>query len=267
MLYNAFNGQLNTDGTVMDYIKFGSGPRNLIMIPGLGDGLKTVKGLALPMAFMYREFAKDFTVWTFSRKQPLETDATTRTMASDLARAMESLGIGSACILGVSQGGMIAQWLAIDNPEKVEKLALVVTMARQNETVQSVVQSWIEMAEKDDFKSMTIDNFEKSYTDSYLKSYRPFYPLIVPFMKPKDKQRFLIQARSCLSHNADDSLLNIKCPVIVIGGAQDKIAGAQASYQISEKIKDSKLIIYQQYGHALYEEAKDFNKIIKEFFV
>ena len=72
MLYNAFNGQLNTDGTVMDYIKFGSGPRNLIMIPGLGDGLKTVKGLALPMAFMYREFAKDFTVWTFSRKQPLK---------------------------------------------------------------------------------------------------------------------------------------------------------------------------------------------------
>ena len=54
---------------------------------------------------------------------------------------------------------------------------------------------------------------------------------------------------------------------IVIGGAQDKIVGAQASYQISEKIKDSKLIIYQQYGHALYEEAKDFNKIVKEFFV
>ena len=152
-------------------------------------------------------------------------------------------------------------------PEKVEKLALVVTLARQNETVQPVVQSWIEMAEKDDFKSMTIDNFEKSYTDSYLKNYRPFYPLIVPFMKPKDKQRFLIQARSCLSHNAADSLLNIKCPVIVIGGAQDKIVGAQASYQISEKIKDSKLIIYQQYGHALYEEAKDFNKKVMEFLI
>ena len=41
------------DGTVkignisLNYISFGKGKKNLIMIPGLGDGLKTVKGTAL----------------------------------------------------------------------------------------------------------------------------------------------------------------------------------------------------------------------------
>ncbi|MBE6865511.1 MAG: alpha/beta hydrolase, partial [Ruminococcaceae bacterium] len=82
MLYNAKNGQVNIGSSVMDYIKFGKGEKNIIMIPGLGDGLKTVKGMALPMAVMYRQFAKDFTVWVFSRKQPLEPDANTRTMAT-----------------------------------------------------------------------------------------------------------------------------------------------------------------------------------------
>ena len=96
MLYNAVNGQLNIGISVMDYIKFGKGEKNIIMIPGLGDGLKTVKGLALPMAVMYRQFAKDFTVWMFSRKQPLEADATTRTMARDLKTAMDELGIDCA---------------------------------------------------------------------------------------------------------------------------------------------------------------------------
>ena len=44
------NGQLTIDNTTMDYISFGKGKKKLIMIPGLGDGLKTVKGMALPFS-------------------------------------------------------------------------------------------------------------------------------------------------------------------------------------------------------------------------
>ena len=68
MLYNAKNGNLKIGNTDMDYISFGTGKKALIMIPGLGDGLTTVRGKALPFAWMYRMFAKDFTVYVFSRK-------------------------------------------------------------------------------------------------------------------------------------------------------------------------------------------------------
>ena len=61
------NGQINTNGEQTDYISFGKGDKNLIIIPGVGDGLKTVKGMALPFAFLYRELAKDFKVYVFSR--------------------------------------------------------------------------------------------------------------------------------------------------------------------------------------------------------
>ena len=44
MFYNAANGNIKIGNTDMDYISFGKGEKNLIMIPGLGDGLKTVKG-------------------------------------------------------------------------------------------------------------------------------------------------------------------------------------------------------------------------------
>lgn len=265
MLYNAQNGQIEIKEASMDYIKFGTGDRHLVMIPGLGDGLKTVKGMALPMAFMYREFAKDFTVWLFSRKQPLEDNATTETMAADLALAMNMLHIPAAVIVGVSQGGMIAQWLAIDYPHLVDKLVLVVTMGRQNNTVQSVVGSWIEMARKDDFATLTTDNFEKSYSEKYLKKYRPLYPVIVPFMKPADKRRFIIQAQACLTHNAWDKLDRISAPTLIIAGSLDKIVGCDASVEMAQRIKNSRLLIYKNYGHALYEEAKDFNSKVKEF--
>ena len=109
MLYNAKNGTLYMDGTTMDFIRFGSGDKILVMLPGLGDGLRSMKGTALPMALMYREFTKDFTVYAFSRKNSLPEGYTTRDMARDQAQAMEQLGIAQADIFGVSMGGMIAQ--------------------------------------------------------------------------------------------------------------------------------------------------------------
>ena len=78
MLYHAKNAAVVSGDTTMDYIRFGTGERNLIILPGLGDGLQTVKGTALPMAVMYRCFAKDFTVWAFSRKNALPQGYTTR---------------------------------------------------------------------------------------------------------------------------------------------------------------------------------------------
>ena len=50
-------------------------------------------------------------------------------MAADVAEAMETMNLDTAYVIGISQGGMIAQWLAEDFPEKVQKLILAVTTA------------------------------------------------------------------------------------------------------------------------------------------
>ena len=265
MFYHAKNGNLEIDDTDMDYISFGNGKKTLIMIPGLGDGLKTAKGMAIPFAFLYRSFAKDYTVYVFSRKNKLEEGCSTRDMAKDLHKAMTQLGIERADIVGVSQGGMIAQYLAIDFPESVNKLVLVVTLARQNEVIQGVIPSWIEMAQGNDYKNIMIDTAEKSYTEQRLKQYRPFYSILGSIGKPKDFTRFLIMAKACIEHNAYDEINKIKAPTLVIGADCDKIVGGKASEEIAECIKGSELKMYQGYGHGVYEEAKDFNQIVMEF--
>ena len=57
MLYNAKNETLKIGDSEMDYIRFGTGGRILVMLPGLGDGLRSMRGTALPVAFAYRTFA------------------------------------------------------------------------------------------------------------------------------------------------------------------------------------------------------------------
>ena len=67
MFYDARNGI----AAGAEYIRFGTGKKNLILLPGLGDGLRTVKGTAVPMALYYRALAKDYTVYMISRKKHL----------------------------------------------------------------------------------------------------------------------------------------------------------------------------------------------------
>ncbi|MBQ1992678.1 MAG: alpha/beta hydrolase [Clostridia bacterium] len=266
MSLNAKGGSICIENTEMDYILFGNGNRVLIMIPGLGDGLKTVRGYALPFAMMYREYAEKYRVYVFSRRNKLPQVFSTRAMAKDIAIAMKELNIEKADVLGVSQGGMIAQYLAIDYPEIVNKLCLAVTLSKQNQTVQSVVSDWIEMAKSDNYKTLFIDTAEKSYSEKYLKKNRWLYPLMGRVGKPNSFERFIILANACLKHNAYDDLGKIKAPTLVIGGADDKIVTGEASKEIAEKIPDSQLYMYEGLGHGAYDEAKDFNQRVLDFF-
>ena len=251
-------------GTV-DYIRFGSGERTLIMLPGVGDGLKTVKGMALPFALLYRSLAAEFTVYVFSRRRILSADMTTREMADDVSLAMDMLGLSWAAVVGVSQGGMIAQWLALDHPEKVEKLVLTVTLSRPNTVVREVVAGWLEMADHDDYKGIMVDTAERSYSEKRLKITRAEYGLLGSVGKPKSFERFRIQAASCVTHDTYDLLDKISCPTLVIGGKKDRIVTGQASIEMAERIPGCRLLMYEGLGHGLYEEAPDFLKIVADF--
>jgi pimeloyl-ACP methyl ester carboxylesterase len=265
MLYGARGGNVKIGNTDMDYISFGRGEKTLVIIPGLGDGLKTVKGTALVFAMMYKMYAKDYKVFIFSRKNQMEEGYSTRDMAAELKVAMDELGIKKAHVMGISQGGMISQYLAIDYPEVVDKLVVVVSISRQNKTIQDVVSSWIAMAEKDDYKGLFIDTIEKTYSESKVKKYRPFYPILSKIGKPKSFDRLITQARACLNHNAYEELNKINIPTLIIGGDSDLVVGENTSEEMAQQIANSKLIIYRGLGHGAFEEAKDFNQVVLNF--
>lgn len=264
-MLNPKNGRLNLKTGEMDYIRFGSGKKALIMIPGVGDGLKTVKGMALLFALLYRSLAKDFTVYVLSRRVELTPHMTTREMAEDLAAAMDVLHLPSAAVVGVSQGGMIAQWLAIDHPEKVDRLVLTVTLSRPNPTARDVIGRWMEMAKRGDYSGIMLDTAERSYFPKRIRQARITYRLLGNVGKPKSFDRFLVQAESCITHDAYETLVRISCPTLVIGGTDDKIVTGEASREIAARIPNCQLHMYEGLGHGLYEEAPDFLDRVSAF--
>ncbi|MDD3416216.1 MAG: alpha/beta hydrolase [Lachnospiraceae bacterium] len=265
MFYNAKNCNIKIGRTDMDYVEFGYGEKSLIMIPGLGDALKSVKGTAFSYSFMYRIFVKDYKVYVFSRKNQIEKGYTTRNMAADLATVIKKLGIQKASVFGVSQGGMIAQYLAIDYPELVEKLVLAVTLCRPNKISSRVLSNWISLADQNDFKGIFVDMAEKIYTPKRAKMQRPFNHVLSAYMKPKSLNNFIIQATACMTHDSSALIHTIQCPVLIVGGDEDKVVGENASEEMAELINGSRLKIYKGYGHSTYEEAKDFNFQVLKF--
>lgn len=261
MLYHAKNGT----AAGADYICFGTGKRNLIMLPGLGDGLRTMNGAAVPMALYYRALAKDYRVYMISRKTNLRSGHTTRDMARDLKDAMEELGIESASLVGVSMGGMIAQHFAADYPQMVEKLVLVVTCARENPILLESLEEWVSCAQRDDHTALMDSNVRRIYSDGYYRKNKWIIPITGKLTKPKSYDRFFVQAEACRSHDAYDRLPSITAPALVIGGEQDHSLGAEASRELASRIPGAQLKMYPQWGHGLYEEAKDFLPTVMEF--
>lgn len=241
-----------------DYISFGTGKDVLVMLPGVGDGLKTAKGMAIPFSVMYKCYAQQFKVYLFSRRNNLTMGFTTRDMAKDLNSILEKLEIGPVNLFGVSQGGMIAQHLAIHHPDKVKRLILAVTASRPNEIMRETLDTWLSMLDRDDYKGFLIDSAVRSYTGDYLKRGIKLNSLLAG-IKPKDYTRYRILCNSCLEHDAYDDLIKITCPTLLIGADQDKVLGPEATIEMRAKIPDSKLYMYKGYSHGVYEQAKDFN--------
>ena len=252
------NGTADIGNTDMYYVSFGKGNKNMVVLPGLSDGLATVKGKALLLRSPYRKFLEDYTVYMFSRKNIMPEGYSIRQMADDQAAVMDKLGMEKAVVLGVSQGGMIAQYLAVDHPEKVEKLILTVTAPYANDVVKDTVGAWIEMAERGDHVSLMVDTAEKMYSRAYLEKNRRVFPLMARFTKPENYERFFRNAYAILDFDAGDELGKISCPTLIIAGNDDNTVGNDAPYELNRLIPNSKLYIYEGLGHGVFEEAKDF---------
>ena len=265
MLWNAKNGSVSLNGGAMPYVSFGRGPRSFVILPGLSDGLATVAGKALLLAPPYKAFFDRYTVYMFSRREELPRGFTIRDMAEDQAAALRALGIGKAAVMGVSQGGMIAQLLAAEHPELAEKLVLAVTAPRVSPMIRTAVERWTDFAERGDHRGLMIDTAEMSYSPARLKKYRRLYPLLGIVGRPKSYDRFLANAEAILSFDADPDLERIACPTLILGGEEDRIVGVGASRELHARIGNSSLFVYPGLGHAAYEEAPDFNDRVLRF--
>lgn len=256
-------GSVIVNGAETQYARFGTGQRNLVIIPGVS--LRNVLDSAEGIASAYSMFADDYTVWIFDRRMDMPEGYTVEGMAEDLADAMKAAGIRDAYVFGTSQGGMIAQYIAARCPELVKKAVLGSTAARITDEVRTVMARWAELARRRELRELCADFADRIYSQEFLAKYREFILEFGEFASQEEIERFHIMVEACVGYDIYAELDRISCPVLVIGDKDDKVLGGAASVEIAEKL-GCELYMYDGYGHAVYDEAPDYKQRLMDFF-
>ena len=246
----------------MNYIKFGQGNRIMVILPGLS--ITPVCDNPKAVIDAYKVFDKEFTTYLFDRRSDVENGYTIEQMADDTVNKINELGLKDIYLFGVSQGGMIAQYIALKYPELVKKMILASTTSSFN--ADSIV-AWNELAKEKDSVKLAKEFCKLIYTDSFYKKIRLALPLMYRNISEKLLDKFEIYAKACVGFDVSQKLKDIDVPVLILGSKKDRLISYKDMEYLSENIKDSKIYLYDDYSHAVYDEADDFKTRIMEFFL
>lgn len=222
----------------VDYVTFGKGDKTLIIITGLSlQRLGDMSNLAIYSLF-YR-YAKEYTVYIFDRKDHIEEGVTIENMADDLYQSLQELHIDNASIIGISQGGMIAQLFAIKYPQKVTSLVLALTFSRNNAISRETIGGWIAMTENNDMDQLNKDSMSKSFSSPVLKKLYVINKLFLKTVSVEKQERFVRLSKSILEFDCHKSLYKITCPTLVLGAKKDLVLGVDGARELANGIPNA----------------------------
>ena len=251
----------------MEYFRFGTGVRTLVILPGLS--VQSVMGSADAVAQAYDALAQDYTIYLFDRRETLPDPYSVEEMARDTAEAMLALGLKDVYLFGASQGGMMALVIAIDYPELVKKLVLGSTSAHVLPEQFRSIERWIALAEANDPVGLYLSFGEKIYPPAVFAQFREALIAAGKTVTAEELRRFIILARGIEGFDVSNRVSEIQCPVLAIGVFEDAVLDSDATMEIAEKLDlkpDFRLYLYTGYGHAAFDTAPDYRERIKRFF-
>ena len=261
MFSNTKEGTIRFLDCQMDYLVFGKGTDPLVIVQGLN--LTRLKGGGKLQQMRYKLYGEHFRVYMIDRREPLPEVITVKEIADDVAQGLKTLGVSRAYVMGNSQGGMIAQYMALNYPKLVKKLVLNVTTSGVDPLLEKNVREWAEMASEGRLDDISAEMTEKFYSPNPAPSVSKAMEILYSKQLRHSPEEFKMLTESCLSCDTYDRLKEIKCPVKVMAGKQDAIISSESSVKIAEAL-GTEACLFEGLGHAAYE-TKEYQKKVLEF--
>jgi len=179
-------------------------------------------------------------------------------MADDAVGLMDALGVGRAHIVGASMGGMIAQLTAINHPDRTRSLVSIMsTTGRRdlppgNRETLSVLFQPPKSESRDDLiaasllvqKALASPGFPASEAEMRATAERR------TDRAPFDAAGLARQSAALITAQPRNALLrNVRCPALVLHGADDPVIPAAAAKDTAESIPGAELVIVPGVSH------------------
>jgi len=237
------------------YERSGTGPR-LLFLNGSGVTLEDSR-------LLLAVFTSQFDLLAYDQRGVGRSGATEgpygmAECAGDALALLDAVGWRTACVLGVSFGGMVAQELAVTSPGRVERLALLCT-SPGGEGGSSYPLHELDHLSDDERNGIRRHLIDTRFDDAWLASHPEDLALVAimegrttePGTGRRRGRSAQLEARR--SHDAWDRLPSITCPTFIAGGRYDDIAPSRNSAAMASRIERAELHTYDG-GHAFFAQ-------------
>ena len=249
------------------YERHGQGPR-LLFISGTGGDLRMKPNVfdgPLPKHFETLAYDQRGLGQTSKPDRPYSMAE----YAEDAAGLMHAIGWGSAMVVGVSFGGMVAQELAINHPHMVEGLVLCCTTPGGAGGASFPFHTIEHMKGEERARHM-IPISDTRHDDAWAVANPSVYEAMVkqasldPYADEPGMQagrHRQLEARA--KHDTWERLDQIRCPTLVCAGRYDGVAPPATVAKMANRIRCSELRLFEG-GHLfLLQDREAFSSIIR----
>jgi 3-oxoadipate enol-lactonase len=183
------------------------------------------------------------------RSRGLPAPYTVAQLAADLAALLADLGIDRADVLGYSQGGAIAQELALDHPACCRRLVLACTYAFNMASLREKLEGH---AAPLLVRALGMKRFGRlvfSVGVDDLPEERKAW--LAGLIADQDRDLMLRAWREAMAFDSRPRLGAILCPTLVLAGSKDTAVPMHHARMLHDGIAGSRLEVVDGAGHAL----------------
>lgn len=176
---------------------------------------------------------------------------------ADLAAVLDTFVLKSVDLVGFSLGGLIAQWFALQHPDRVSRLVLISTVAERTATERARV---LERADKvrDEGIASVVSAAEDRWFSPAFKAANPGkVALRLEQLKANDHRSYAAAYRVFAQADEGVTLERIRQPTLVMTGESDIGSNTRMARRMHEAIAGSRLVILPELRHSVLMEAPD----------
>ena len=238
------------DDTRLYYQCQGQGPA-LLLLAGQSCDQREWGRVAADFAAHFQVIVWDYRGTGHSDK-PEKPAYSTRGFAQDAVAVLDACGLARAHAYGISMGGRVAQWLAIDFPERLGALVLgATTPGKQGVARPASVDKALRSNDRQAL-------LETSFTPGWMAQNRALVEEIAGHWNtplPPHARRQHYQASQ--AHDAWEALEQIKAPTLVIHGSDDAVNPAANAHLLVQRIAGAQLHLIPGGRHGYFEEMRE----------
>ncbi len=187
-------------------------------------------------------------------------------LGADTTGLMDALRIEQVHFVGLSMGGMIGQWLALNHAHRLKSLALCDTAAIIPQEAQPVWQERIKTARDKGMQALVQSTLERWFTTSYLAKSPQGVQFIRKLFLGTSVAGYIGCSQAIRDLNYLERLSEIKTPTLIIVGEKDPGTPVAASEAMQRRILNSRLVVLPSAAHlSNVEQSQAFNKTLLDF--